>query len=267
VTNRNTQLFDVSKKVVLITGGAGNLGKKIAATFVTLGANVILVDRNDMELKKVVEELNKDFNGRVESFTCDLEIEEQRLLLIKEFQDSTRKIDVLINNAAFVGSSELKGWNTSFEFQSIETWRRALEVNVTAAFQLVQGLTKVLRRSSSPSIINIASIYGVYAPDWQLYEGTEMNNPAAYSVSKAGLIQLTKWSASLLGPNIRVNAISPGGIARNQPNKFVEKYISRTSLGRMAEEEDLVGAVVFLASPASKYITGQNLVIDGGWGN
>jgi NAD(P)-dependent dehydrogenase (short-subunit alcohol dehydrogenase family) len=267
VTTRRTQLFDVSGKVVLITGGAGNLGKKMAETFISLGASVILVDRNDVELKKVVEELSKDYNGRIESFTCDLEIEQQRLSLIKEFQDSTREIDVLINNAAFVGSSELKGWNTSFEFQSVETWRRALEVNVTAAFHLAQGLINVLQRSSSPSIINIASIYGVYAPDWRLYEGTELDNPAAYSVSKAGLIQLTKWMASLLGPDLRVNAISPGGIARNQPDKFVEKYISRTSLGRMAQEEDLVGAVVFLASSASKYITGQNIVIDGGWGN
>ena len=267
MTIKYTQLFDVTDKVVMITGGAGNLGKKIAETFVSLGASVILVDRNHVELRKVVDDLTISLKGKIESITCDLEIEEQRLLLIEEFQESARRIDVLINNAAFVGSSELKGWNTSFELQSVEAWRRALEVNVTSAFQLVQGLVNVLRRSSSPSIINIASIYGVYAPDWRLYEDTSINNPAAYSVSKAGLIQLTKWMGSLLGPDIRVNAISPGGIARNQPTKFVEKYISRTSLGRMAEEEDLVGAVVFLASPASKYMTGQNMVIDGGWGN
>ena len=262
-----SQLFDVSGKSVLLTGGAGQLGRKIAETFILLGANVILVDKDDQELEKVVKEFEKNLDVKIDFFVCDLEVEEQRLLLINKFLNSSKKIDVLINNAAFVGTSELGGWNTSFEFQSIETWRRALEVNVTAAFQLVQGLTKVLRRVSSPSIINIASIYGVYAPDWRLYDDTEMNNPAAYSVSKAGLIQLTKWMASLLGPEIRVNAISPGGIARNQPDNFVEKYISRTSLGRMAVEDDLVGTVVFLASPASKYITGQNIIIDGGWGN
>ena len=174
------------------------------------------------------------------------------MFLINQIQNSSQKIDVLVNNAAFVGTSDLPGWDVNFELQSIETWRRAIEVNVTAAFQLVQGLSGVLRRASSPSIINIASIYGVFAPDWRLYENTEMTNPAAYSVSKAGLIQLTKWLASLLGPEIRVNAISPGGIERNQPKEFVAKYSSRTSLGRMAEEADLVGAVVFLASPASK---------------
>ena len=259
---RSTQLFDVSGKVVLITGGAGHLGKKIAETFVDLGASVILVDRDERALKSQFEELN----GKVEIFTCDLELEEQRGSLIKKFEDSSRKIDILVNNAAFVGTSALKGWNSSFELQSIDTWRRALEVNVTAPFQLIQGLIKALRRGASPSIINIASIYGVYAPDWQLYEDTDMNNPAAYSVSKAGLIHLTKWMASVLGPEIRVNAISPGGISRNQPDKFVEKYNRRTSMGRMAVEDDIVGAIVFLASAGSKYITGQNLVIDGGWG-
>ena len=266
MTSKYSQLFDVSGKVVLITGGAGHLGAKIAEIFLELGANLILVDQNEKNLELAVGKLQRIGQGKVEFIVCDLEREEQRNSLIEKYQNSEIGIDVLINNAAFVGTSEMQGWNTAFELQSIETWRRAIEVNVTAAFHLIQGLTPVLKRSSAPSIVNVSSIYGVYAPDWRMYQGTEMNNPAAYAVSKAGLIQLTKWLASLLGPKIRVNAISPGGIIRNQPANFIENYSSATSLSRMAEEEDLLGAIIFLSSTAARYITGQNLIIDGGWG-
>jgi NAD(P)-dependent dehydrogenase (short-subunit alcohol dehydrogenase family) len=265
--NHTKNLFDIENKVVLITGAAGHLGSSIAEAFAELGAILILIDREETSLQLLVEGLQGRFNTSVEYIVCDFEQEEQRQSLILEFQRSSKGIDVLINNAAFVGTSNLQGWNTNFENQNIDTWRRALEVNVTAAFHLIQGLTSVMRKTSSPSIINVCSIYGVYAPEWQAYEGTEMNNPAAYSVSKAGLIQLTKWLASLLGPDIRVNAVSPGGISRNQPASFIEKYERKTNLGRMATEEDMVGPIIFLASNASKYITGQNIIVDGGWGN
>jgi NAD(P)-dependent dehydrogenase (short-subunit alcohol dehydrogenase family) len=174
-------------------------------------------------------------------------------------------LDVLINNAAFVGTSDLKGWGVTFAQQTIETWRRALEVNLTAAFQLCQGLSPLLQSSGRGIIINIGSIYGEFGPDWSLYEGTSMNNPAAYGASKAGLLQLTRWLATTMAPAVRVNAISPGGIARGQAQAFVKRYEARTPLGRMATEDDFRGAVAFLASDMSAYITGQNLLIDGGW--
>ena len=116
------------------------------------------------------------------------------------------------------------------------------------------------------NIINISSIYGVYAPDWNLYSGTLMSNPAGYSVSKGGLLQLTRWLATTIAPNVRVNAISPGGIFRNQPESFIKSYEGKTPLGRMATEDDFRGAVAYLASDLSKYVTGHNLLVDGGWG-
>lgn len=148
----------------------------------------------------------------------------------------------------------------------MDTWRRAIEVNLTAVFHLCQGLAPLLRNSEGGSIINIGSIYGSLAPDWGLYAGTEMGNPAAYGVSKAGLMQLTRWLSSTLAPDIRVNAISPGGIYRNQPQEFVDRYEKKTPLKRMATEDDIRGAVALLSSDLSCYITGQVLCIDGGFG-
>ena len=124
----------------------------------------------------------------------------------------------------------------------------------------------MLKSQEGASIINIASIYGLYGPDWSLYEGTNMNNPAAYAASKGGLIQLTKWLATTIAPEVRVNAISPGGIFRNQSTIFVKRYEDKTPLGRMASEDDFRGAIAYLATDMSKYVTGQNFSVDGGWG-
>ena len=176
------------------------------------------------------------------------------------------ELNCLINNAAFVGTSDLSGWNVPFEQQTAETFTRALEVNLTAVFDLAKGFSAILKNSKGANIINIASIYGMYAPDWDLYEGTSMNNPAAYGSSKAGLIQLTRWLSTQLAPQVRVNSISPGGIFRNQEKEFVKRYEAKTPLGRMATEDDLKGAIAYLASDLSRYVTGQNLSVDGGWG-
>ena len=130
---------------------------------------------------------------------------------------------------------------------------------------MAQKLMPLMKSSDNASIINIGSIYAKLAPDYSIYEGTNMHNPAAYGASKAGLIHLTKWLAATLGPEIRVNAISPGGIYRQQDEQFVRRYTHKTVLKRMATEEDIVPAMIFLASDNARYITGQNLVIDGGY--
>ena len=135
-----------------------------------------------------------------------------------------------------------------------------------APFELCQGVSQVLKHSQGANIINIASIYGQFGPDWRIYENTNMGNPAAYGASKAGLIQLTKWLATTLASDVRVNAISPGGVFTGQADQFVKSYSSRAPLGRMAHYDDFRGGVAFLASDMAQYVTGQVLNIDGGWG-
>lgn len=259
-------LMKLSGRRAIVTGAAGALGRVFADTLMELGADLSLVDRPDSGLKDLNKTLCDKWKNDVVCYECDLEDEQQRIDLIKKINDDTPNLDILINNAAFVGASELQGWAVPFEEQSISTWRRALEVNLTAAFELSQAFYPRLAASPGGSIINIASIYGEYGPDWRLYEGTRMSNPAAYSVSKGGLIQLTRWLATTLSPNVRVNAISPGGISRNQPMDFVDRYAHRTPLKRMATEQDFRGAIAYLATDLSRYVTGQNLFVDGGWG-
>lgn len=260
------ELSNLKGRNAIITGASGNLGVVIANTLAELGANLILTDQKTTNLALLKEEIIKKWKVNVFYIDCDLELQEDRNQLIEWIKSNFKVIDILINNAAFVGSSNLEGWNEDFEKQSIETWRRAMEVNVTVAFELCQKLLPLLRKSHSASIVNIGSIYGVNGPDWRLYENLNMANPAAYASSKAALIQLTKWLATTICPKIRVNSISPGGIKREQPKKFIQRYEEKTPLGRMASEEDFRGAIAFFATDLSAYVTGQNLLVDGGWG-
>ena len=260
------ELSDLTGRRALITGATGELGKVFSETLGELGADLILVDRPGSDFNSLIDLLAHHRVSNVMHYSCDLEIQEQRNELVAKMNSAELGLDILINNAAFVGTSDLLGWNVPFEQQSIETWRRALEVNLTAVFDLCQGLFPLLRESEDASIVNIASIYGVLGPDWKLYEGTNMNNPAAYAASKGGLVQLTRWLSTTLAPEVRVNAISPGGIFRNQPDEFVKRYEARTPLRRMATEDDFRGAISYLASRQSRYVTGQILQVDGGWG-
>ena len=214
--------LNLSGRVALITGAAGNLGKEMSNALAELGANLILVDHPDVDLNCLETELKELWSVKVQSYHCDLEVEKSRITLISKIRADHKKINILINNAAFIGSSKLSGWKGGLAEQSLDSWRSALEVNLTAPFHLSQQLEPLLNGSEGANIINVGSIYGIYAPDFSLYEGTEMGNPAAYGVSKAGLNHLTKWLSTSMAPNIRVNSISPGGISRNQPNEFVK---------------------------------------------
>jgi NAD(P)-dependent dehydrogenase (short-subunit alcohol dehydrogenase family) len=264
--NTIKKLINLEDRRALITGATGGLGKVIAETLAELGADLVLVDRTELDLANLAETITHLWGVKVEYQCCDLEQQSQRSELIGWLKSSGENLNILINNAAFVGTSELQGWGVPFEEQTVDTWRRALEVNLTAVFDLCQGLTPLLRVAEGASIINIASIYGMYGPDWSLYEGTSMSNPAAYGASKGGLIQFTRWLAATIKPNVRVNAISPGGIFRNQAEEFVKRYEAKTPLGRMATEDDFRGAIAYLASDLSLYVTGQNLLVDGGLG-
>ena len=259
-------MLNMEGRTCLITGACGKVGQALSFTLSEMDCNLVLLDHPNTNLKELKNQISKKFKNEVIFIACDLEsskeIDKVRPFIEKNFNS----LDVLINNAAFVGSSNLKGWATSLENQSLDTWRRAIEVNLTASFQLIQNTKTLLEKSSYASIINIGSIYGIYGPDLSIYENTNMNNPAAYSVSKAGLLQLTRWMSTVLAPKIRVNSISPGGIFRNQPEEFVNRYIQKTPLKRMGSENDIVGAVIYLSSNLSSWVTGQNIIVDGGWG-
>ena len=263
--NTIARLMNMQGRRALITGAAGKIGLVMTETLAELGADLVLVDRPGTDLDTLATEMGSRFGVKTQTLVCDLEQQSEREQLVGHVATQAAGLHVLVNNAAFVGTSGLEGWATSFEKQTVETWRRALEVNLTAAFDLTRGLASVLRQSGHGSIINVGSIYATLGPDYSLYEDTAMGNPAAYAASKGGLIQLTRWLSTTLAPAIRVNAISPGGVSRNQPEVFVKRYEARTPLRRMAVEADFAGAVAYLASDLSAYVTGINLQVDGGW--
>ena len=260
------ELMSLKGRRALITGASGGLGTAMADTLAELGADLLLVDRPGTDFTSFTASLKARWGVQVWHYHCDLEQNDQRLELLESIQNEHALLDILINNAAFVGASELQGWGTTFEKQTVETWRRALEVNLTAPFHLCQALTPLLKNSEGANIINIGSIYGEYGPDWGLYDGTSMANPAAYGASKGGLIQFSRWLSTTLAPRIRVNVISPGGVFRDQPDLFVKRYETRTPLARMATESDFRGIIAYLASDMSSYVTGQVFSVDGGWG-
>jgi len=256
-------IFSLSGRKILVTGAAGHLGRALCEYFVSDGAVVFAVDLNGKGLASLESEL-RPTQGSFFSFATDLSDEEQRAGLVEQLGAQTESLDGAVFAAAFVGTSDLEGWAVDFADQSVSAWRKALELNLTAPFHLTQLLEPLLSQGNGPSIVNIGSIYGSIGPDWSLYEGLDMSNPAAYAASKGGLIQLTRWLASTLAPDIRVNMVSPGGISRGQDATFIERYSRKTPLARMATEHDMVGQVVYLLSGAASYVTGQNITIDGG---
>lgn len=257
-------LMDMRGRVALVTGGAGHIGTCIGETLAELGASVVVLDQPG-KCEEAVRQLADGHSA--EAFACPADVADSAALgtVPGRIQERFGRLDVLVNCAALVGTSELRGWATAFEAQGLEAWRRALDVNLTAPFVLTQACAPLLRASGHGSIINVASIYGLVGPDWRLYEDTPLGNPAAYGATKGGLLQLTRWLATTLAPEIRVNALTPGGVLRDTPEPFLSRYTARTPLRRMAVEEDLKGAAAYLASDLSAYVTGHNLVVDGGW--
>ncbi len=250
----------------MITGANGHVGRRLVEGFASLNADILLTDRNETSTDILRCELALREDVTIEYIQCNLELEGDRDDLIRILRDRGDRIDVLVNCAAFVGTENLSGWNEPFAKQTLDTWRRAIEVNLTAPFHLIQGISPLMKGAVDPNIVNISSIYGQYAPDWSLYEGLDMSNPAAYAISKAGLIHLTKWLATTLAPSVRVNSVSPGGVFRGQNETFVDRYKQKVPLRRMATEHDVWAAVMYLSTSLGSYVTGQNLLVDGGWG-
>lgn len=261
----HNKTFSLADKRVLVTGASGHLGSTLVRWLVADGAFVYLLDQDLDPLHAVRDSVAGTGPHEPTVFAVDLESSEVRESFANELGSLIPHLDGVVHNAAFVGTSAGEGWASAFEKQTLEPWARSLEINLTAPFHLTQLLMPVLRKSASPSIVSIGSIYGLLGPDWALYEGLDMGNPAGYAASKGGVIQLTRWLATTLAPHIRANSVSPGGIERSQPQAFIDAYVAKTPLGRMASEEDIVGAVAFLLSGASAYITGQNITVDGGF--
>ena len=260
------QLMRLDDRVVIVTGGAGSIGRGVCDALAELGAAIVILDTAAELANEHAASLRSNHAVHAEAQATDVSNEDAVRDAIHAVVGSLGRLDVVVHLAALVGTSEgLPGWNVPFADQSSSTWRRAIDVDLTSAFLLAREAAPFLAQSGHGAIVNVASIYGVTGPDLRLYEGTEMGNPAAYAAAKGGLIQLTRWLATVLAPDVRVNAISPGGVARGQPAPFAERYVQRVPLGRMATEEDLKGAFVYLATDLSAYVTGQNLMVDGGW--
>lgn len=233
-------LISLSGKTSLITGASGRLGSVMACALAELGSDLILVDIVKEKLEIDAQKIASTYGVEVSTHIIDLELENERVGLIKSVISSGAELDILINNAAFVGSTKLDGWVTEFQDQSIDVWRRAIEVNLTAPFHLAQGLTPILSRKSQGVIINIGSIYAHLGPDWRLYDGLNMGNPAAYSASKGGLMQITRWLATTLAPNIRVNAISPGVYLITSQMNLYQNMSRRPPWGEWVKQKTLL---------------------------
>lgn len=248
------QLASLENRVAIVTGGAGHIGGAIVDTLGELGARVIAADLAGATPPKGAE-----------LRAVDLHDEQSTRDLVRGVVKDLGRLDVLVHCAAYVGTTKAAGWAVPFDQQTVSAWDAALRVNLTAAFVLAQEAFGALSKGGSGSIVFVSSIYGVVGPDMRLYDGTSMQNPAAYGASKAGLRQLARHLSTIFAPSVRVNVITPGGVARGQPESFVGRYVERTPLRRMATEEDFKGAVGYLASDLSSYVTGQEILVDGGW--
>lgn len=258
-------MIELGGRTAVVAGGGGYIGSSVAAALAELGAGVGLLDQDEAKCLDAASRLRERYDAPVEPMIVDLRDEAAVRDVPDRAQAALGGLDILVHCAALTGGSDLPGYSVPFEEQSSSAWREALEVNLTSAFNLAQAAAPLLAESRHAAIVHVASIYGVAGPVPELYAGLEIDNPAAYAASKGGMVQLTRWLATTLAPDVRVNAVSPGGVARDQPEEFRRRYQARTPLRRMAREEDVAAAVVYLASDMARYVTGQNLLVDGGW--
>ncbi|WP_082053351.1 SDR family NAD(P)-dependent oxidoreductase [Gordoniibacillus kamchatkensis] len=259
-------LFRLDGQVAVVTGGSGLYGKLISRALGEMGATVILASRSAESCERAAEELRRD-GLRAEGRSLDLESEESVLGFAAQTAADYGRIDMLVNNAVSrVGLADL-------EHTSKEGWEAAQRVNGTGLMLITKAVVAHMRERRSGSIINISSIQGAVGPHFPVYGDTGMTSGIEYTFSKWGMVGFTKWLANYYAKyNIRANCISPGGynpglLEDENRKEFVENYKALTPMGRFADEEDIKGPVVFLASRASQYVTGHNLLVDGGWTN
>lgn len=261
------ELFDLEGRTAIVTGGYGQLGSQMCDALAEAGANVVVAARTYEKCVKKAETLSAEHN---EAMAVEVDVTDEMAVarLVDSVVDKFGGIDILVNNAY-----DAHGYGVPFEDLTVDEWERTFEGVVTQMFICTQKALSHLRDSDHGAIVNIGSHYGIVAPDHRVYGNTDINNPPTYGTAKAGVIQFTRWLATYLASDeIRVNSISPGGFYREEMEDiddytevFVPEYEYRTPLGRMGDETDMKGIVVYLASDASKWMTGQNVVLDGGW--
>jgi NAD(P)-dependent dehydrogenase (short-subunit alcohol dehydrogenase family) len=266
--------FDLKDRVAIVTGGAGLLGAEFCKTVAEAGACVAVVDLNIEAAKKVADALTKD-GYRVKGFGTDITKPDSVKQLVASILSDFGRLDILVNSAAldpkFDPDAASKGIAPgNFEDYPLDQWNAALNVNLTGMFLITQACVKpMIKQGNKGSIINICSTYGLNGPDQRIYikDGKRVAfKPVYYTVTKAGVLGFTKYLAAYYAnTEIRVNALTPGGVYNNHEEYFVKNYSAKTILGRMAHKDEMNGALLFLASDASSYMTGNNVVVDGGW--
>jgi len=259
------QLFDLTGKVALVTGGARNLGRDMATALAEAGADVAITGRSLAKAQESAREIGAGTERKVVGFTCDVRYEEQVAALVDEVLAEFGSIDILVNNAGNVVSTPD---NKPIEQRPLAEWEFTIGVNLTGVFLCSKHVVaKAMRPAGQGAIINIGSVAGMVGKDHRVYDGTTMGGVTIdYAAAKGGVINMTREMACWLARySIRVNCISPGGFWRRQPEQFVEQYSYLVPMGRMGQDgKEMKGAVVFLASDAASYVTGINLPVDGG---
>jgi NAD(P)-dependent dehydrogenase (short-subunit alcohol dehydrogenase family) len=259
--------FDLTGRVALITGAANILGPEFAAALAEFGARLALLDIRSDACQEVAHQIHETYGTQTLALTADVGEESAVAAAVAEALSTFGRIDVLINAAA----TKTPDYFRPLGEYSLQDWNQVMTVNLTGMFLCTKHVLPHFVSRGQGNIINVASIYGVVGPDPRIYEGSwyldqRINTPPVYAASKGGVVSLTRYLATTLAPHhIRANCVTPGGVSSGQNETFVERYSARVPLGRMARREELRGAVLFLASDASSYVTGHNLVVDGGW--
>lgn len=264
--------FDLSGQVVIITGGAGLLGAEYGNALAAAGAHTVLADIDGDRAASIAEDITDERGVRSVGITTDVTSPESVQGMTEMVLDQFGRVDGLVNNAAIdpkFDQEHTTQHTNDFESFPFEAWQQAVQVNITGMFLSAQSVSRAMRRAGQGVIVNVSSTYGLVGPDQRLYVREDQPpayKPVTYTVSKAAAHGLTRYLATYFaGAGIRVNTLTPGGVFAGHDDEFVRRYSARTVLGRMARGEEIARALLFLVSDASSYMTGANLVVDGGW--
>jgi NAD(P)-dependent dehydrogenase (short-subunit alcohol dehydrogenase family) len=265
----SSELFSLKGKTILLTGSAGRLGTNFAHALSSAGADVILIDIDDKKNQKLEKEITTKFNTKPRAFNVNITKKDELANLGEKIIKDYGKIDGLVNNAFFSPRLDVKRSAAEFEQYPLDLWSTVVTVNITGVFLCCQEFGKIMKeQKSGGSIVNISSIYGINGADQRIYGKSNLNSPPSYAATKGALVNFTRYLAAYWHrKNIRVNTMTLGGVLDKSymSKEFIRNYSEKTMLGRMANNDEYNGALVFLLSDASSYMTGANLILDGGW--